>query len=219
MALLNYQPPVEPYLQLLFRDEQLLVVDKPNGLLSVPGRAPEHYDSVYSRITRVLPNAKLVHRLDMATSGIILFAQGRAAQSHLSRQFQQRLPEKIYHARVFGCPPAQQGWVDLPLCCDWPNRPRQQVNFQDGKASQTFYRVIRSDGNSSLLELRPRTGRSHQLRVHMQALGCPILGDKFYAHQQAFIQAPRLLLHAHSLTIQHPVSEQWLDFVSPTPFR
>ncbi|WP_404400221.1 RNA pseudouridine synthase [Idiomarina seosinensis] len=219
MALLHYHPPLQPYLKLLFRDEHLLVVEKPSGLLSVPGKAREHYDSVYSRITRVLPEAKLVHRLDMATSGIILFANGRAAQSHLSRQFQQRIPKKVYHARVAGCPPAQQGWIDLPLCCDWPNRPRQQVDYQNGKPSQTYYRVITTDANSSLLELSPYTGRSHQLRVHLQALGCPILGDKFYAHAAAFEAAPRLLLHAHRLEFQHPVSEHWLTFTSPTPFQ
>ncbi|MGM0525056.1 MAG: pseudouridine synthase [Pseudomonadota bacterium] len=218
MALLNYQPPTEPYLSFLYRDEQLLVVDKPNGLLSVPGRAAEHYDSVYSRVTRVFPDAKLVHRLDMATSGIILFALGKAAQSHLSRQFQQRQPTKIYHAHVFSAPPALQGTIDLPLACDWPNRPRQQVDFERGKQSQTCYRLLKQHEHSSLLELKPYTGRSHQLRVHMQALGCPILGDKFYAHPAAFEMAPRLLLHAHRLEIMHPASEQWLTFISPTPF-
>ena len=218
MALLNYTPPQTPYLTVVYRDEQLLVINKPSGLLSVPGRAPEHFDSAYTRVTRVLPEAKLVHRLDMATSGIMVFALGKPAQSHLSRQFQQRQPVKRYHARVFGTPPAQSGVVDLPLACDWPNRPRQQIDYQQGKASQTLYRVMNHDDHSTLVELTPYTGRSHQLRVHMLALNCPILGDKFYAHDEAFNMAPRLLLHAHQLSLFHPQSEQWLTFTCPPPF-
>lgn len=218
MALLAYNPPTNPYLRFVYRDESLLVVDKPSGLLSVPGKAPEHYDSVYSRVTRVFPDAKLVHRLDMATSGLMLFALGKPAQSHISRQFQQRQTTKIYHARVYGKPPATAGMIDLPLACDWPNRPRQQVDYNIGKPSQTWYRLIEHQPDASLLELTPHTGRSHQLRVHMQAIGCPILGDKFYAHSAAFEAAPRLLLHAHQLTIQHPVTEQWQTFICQTPF-
>lgn len=218
MALLNYQPPLTPYLNILYRDEQIVVVDKPSGLLSVPGRASEHYDSVYTRVIRALPEIKLVHRLDMATSGIMLFALGKKAQSHISRQFQQRTTQKTYHARVFASLPANAGFIDLPLACDWPNRPRQQLDYQVGKASQTQYRVLRQDADSTFVELTPYSGRSHQLRVHMQALGCPILGDKFYAHEVAFSMAPRLLLHAHQLSITHPLTEQSLRFTSTTPF-
>lgn len=218
MALLDYRPPQRPYLRILYRDEALVVVDKPSGLLSVPGRAAEHHDSVYTRITRALPDAKLVHRLDMATSGVMLFALGKSAQSDISRQFQQRTTSKTYHAVVFGHLPANTGCVDLPLACDWPNRPRQHLDFSHGKASQTFYRVIRREMDKTLVELTPYTGRSHQLRVHMQALGCPILGDKFYAPPQAFNMASRLLLHAHKLVISHPQTEQTIAFVSPRPF-
>lgn len=218
MALLHYNPPTQPYLSLLYRDDTILVVNKPSGLLSVPGKASQHYDSVYTRVTRVLPDAKLVHRLDMATSGIMLFAIGKPAQSHLSRQFQQRQTDKRYHARVDGQPPANCGLIDLPLACDWPNRPRQQVDYQNGKASQTQYRVMQRDAQSTLLELTPITGRSHQLRVHMLALNCPILGDKFYAHTEAFNRAPRLLLHAHQLTVTHPATDKTIRFIAPTPF-
>lgn len=218
MALLNYNPPQRPYLRILYRDEQLLVIDKPSGLLSVPGRAPEHQDSVYNRVVRVLPEAKLVHRLDMATSGIMLFAIGKPAQSHLSRQFQQRTTRKVYHARVYGQLPAHHGFIDLPLACDWPNRPRQHIDYAGGRASQTGYRVMSTDSDSSRVELTPITGRSHQLRVHMQAIGTPILGDKFYAHQTAFEKAPRLLLHAHQLQVTHPQTQRSIEFISPTPF-
>jgi len=218
LALLNYDPPQTPYLRILYRDEQLLVIDKPSGLLSVPGRAPEHNDSVYSRVVRVLPEAKLVHRLDMATSGIMLFAIGKPAQSHLSRQFQQRTTHKVYHALVQGKLPAKRGFIDLPLACDWPNRPRQQIDYVNGRASQTGYRVIEHKDDCSRVELTPVTGRSHQLRVHMQALATPILGDKFYACPQAFALASRLLLHAHELRVAHPQTEQLIRFISPTPF-
>lgn len=218
MALLDYRPPLQPYLRILYRDEALVVVDKPSGLLSVPGRAAEHYDSVYTRITRTLPDAKLVHRLDMATSGVMLFAIGKSAQSHLSRQFQQRKTAKTYHAMVSGHLPASAGYIDLPLACDWPNRPRQQLDFSHGKASQTCYRVIRRETDRTLVELTPYTGRSHQLRVHMQALGCPILGDKFYATPSAYRMAPRLLLHAHKLVVDHPHTDEAITFISPRPF-
>jgi len=218
MTLLHYEPPVTPYLRLIYRDDHLVVVDKPSGLLSVPGRAPEHFDSVHSRVVRVLPEAKLVHRLDMATSGIMLFAIGKPAQSHLSRQFQQRTTQKVYHALVDGDLPAHAGVIDLPLACDWPNRPRQQIDYVHGKASQTLYRTLSTSEQHSRIELTPISGRSHQLRVHMQALGTPIIGDKFYAHPQAFNKASRLLLHAHKLSVTHPATEQPIAFVSPTPF-
>lgn len=218
MALLHYQPPLEPYLAVIYEDSELLVVDKPSGLLSVPGKHIEHRDSVYTRAQRVLPEIRVVHRLDMATSGVILLAKTRLAQSHISRQFQQRTTQKTYIADVWGQMPAQQGMVELPLSCDWPNRPRQHMDFVTGKDSTTGYRVLATHEKYSRVELYPLTGRSHQLRVHMQALGCPILGDKFYAHTDAFNMTDRLHLHAHSLTITHPLSEQTVTFTSQLPF-
>ena len=218
MALLHYQPPTNPYLKIIHRDNALVVVDKPAGLLSVPGKLLEHRDSVYTRLARIFPDIKLVHRLDMATSGVMVFALGKAAQSHLSRQFQQRTPKKTYLAKVWGALPADNGCIDLPLSCDWPNRPKQQVDFFNGKPSQTFYRVLKRQAQGCTVKLSPHTGRSHQLRVHMLALNCPILGDKFYAHSAAFDAAERLLLHAFELRITHPQTDQALTFTSPCPF-
>ncbi|MDV6315588.1 pseudouridine synthase [Idiomarina sp. HP20-50] len=218
MTLLHYQPPTIPFLNVVYEDGQLLVVDKSSGLLSVPGKRPEHKDSVYTRVQRAHPHIRVVHRLDMATSGILLLAKTKAAQSHLNRQFQNRTTNKKYVAKVWGTLPAPQGEIELPLSCDWPNRPRQHMDFFTGKASTTFYRVSDVDGNCSRVELTPYTGRSHQLRVHMQAVGCPILGDKFYAHDDAFAAADRLLLHAEYLAVTHPTTEQPIEFHSPVPF-
>ncbi|PYE33764.1 ribosomal large subunit pseudouridine synthase A [Idiomarina fontislapidosi] len=218
MALLNYQPPTRPYLKIIYRDDAVVVVDKPAGLLSVPGKAVEHRDSVYTRLARVFPDIRVVHRLDMATSGVMIFAIGKPAQSHLSRQFQQRTTKKTYLAKVWGRLPGASGCIDLPLSCDWPNRPKQHVDFFNGKASQTGYQVIDSGPQSSTVKLFPYTGRSHQLRVHMLALECPILGDKFYAHPVAFEAADRLLLHAFELKVISPLTEQPCVFTSPCPF-
>ncbi|MCA1768366.1 MAG: RNA pseudouridine synthase [Idiomarina sp.] len=218
MTLLHYQPPTTPFLKTLYEDGQLLVVNKAAGILSVPGKRPEHKDSVYARVQRVHPEIRVVHRLDMATSGILLLAKTKAAQSHLNRQFQNRTTHKKYSARVWGKLPALQGEIELPLSCDWPNRPRQHMDFFTGKPSTTFYQVTEFDGRCSHVELTPHTGRSHQLRVHMQAIGCPILGDKFYAHSEAFSAAERLLLHAEYLAVTHPETEQPIEFYSPVPF-
>lgn len=218
MTLLHYRPPTTPFLNILYEDGQLLVVDKASGLLSVPGKHPQHKDSVYTRVQRAHPEIRVVHRLDMATSGILLLAKTKAAQSHLNRQFQNRSTRKMYIAKVWGELPALHGEIELPLSCDWPNRPRQHMDFFTGKPSRTFYRVVDCDGRHSRVELTPYTGRSHQLRVHMQALNCPILGDKFYAHEAAFTAADRLLLHAEHLKVTHPETEQPIEFHSPVPF-
>lgn len=207
-----YNPPVDPYLDVVFCDAHLLVLDKPSGLLTVPGRDPAHKDSLASRAQAEYPDALIVHRLDMDTSGLVVLALGPDIHRQLSRLFQDRKVEKTYLARVWGEPESVAGEVDLPLICDWPNRPKQKVCFESGKPSQTRWRKLSSDGHSSLLELTPVTGRSHQLRVHMQALGHPILGDPFYAHPQALAAAPRLLLHAQELGFEHPVLGRELNF-------
>ena len=204
MTLLHYAPPMHPYLSLLYRYDDIVVVNKPIGLLSVPGKEPQHYDSVYSRLLTALPTTRVVHRLDMATSGILLFALNKTAQAHIQRQFERRSVSKTYCAKVYGQPPATNGFIDLAMRCDWPNRPRQMVDLVLGKSAQTAYRVRHSDDVGALLELTPISGRSHQLRVHMQALGTPICGDKFYADGAAFTAAPRLLLHAETLQLEHP---------------
>ncbi len=214
-----YNPPREPWLHILYQDAHIMVVNKPSGLLSVPGRLEEHKDSVMTRIQRDFPQAESVHRLDMATSGVIAVALTKAAERELKRQFREREPSKRYVARVWGHPAAEKGVVDLPLICDWPNRPKQKVCFETGKAAQTEYEVLEYlPDNSARVALKPITGRSHQLRVHMLALGHPILGDGFYAHPEAKARAPRLLLHAESLTITHPAFGNSMTFRQPADF-
>ena len=214
-----YQPPLEPYLTILYQDDDVLVLDKPSGLLSVPGRLAEHADSLQSRVQRVFPTATVVHRLDMSTSGIMLMALNKPSHRDLSKQFESRKISKRYLALVHGHPLELQGKVDLPLICDWPNRPMQKVCFDTGKASITNWQVLESfSNNSSLLQLEPVTGRSHQLRVHMQSIGHPILGDKFYAHSEAFLMHPRLALHAGFIRFTHPSMGEPMSFDLPTEF-
>ncbi len=218
-----YTPPMTPYLDIIFQDEDIVVLNKSSGLLSVPGRLPEHQDCLQNRVQRVLPTATVVHRLDMATSGIMIMALNKPAHVSISRQFEQRKTKKSYIARVYGHVKDQEGSVDLPLICDWPNRPKQKVDHENGKQSLTHYQVLsyndlNSDEESSLVELTPVTGRSHQLRVHMLALGHPILGDRLYAHEQALAGSSRLTLHARNLSLAHPVTGELLNFVAPCPF-
>ncbi|MDJ0034980.1 bifunctional tRNA pseudouridine(32) synthase/23S rRNA pseudouridine(746) synthase RluA [Pantoea allii] len=214
-----YNPPLEPWLHILYQDAHIMVVNKPSGLLSVPGRLEEHKDSVMTRIQRDYPEAESVHRLDMATSGVIVVALTKAAERELKRQFREREPAKTYVARIWGHPAHEKGVVDLPLICDWPNRPKQKVCFETGKSAQTDYQVIEyREDNSARVVLKPITGRSHQLRVHMLALGHPILGDGFYAHPEAKAMAERLLLHAESLTITHPAFGNAMTFRQPADF-
>lgn len=213
-----YNPPTSPWLDIVYRDNDIAVVNKPSGLLSVPGRELIHRDSVTLRLMSVLPTALIVHRLDMDTSGIMLFALNKAAQSGISRQFQQRSTQKTYLAKILGHPNEPEGSVNLPLICDWPNRPLQMVDHNVGKPSLTHYKVLEQYQQSSLVELTPVTGRSHQLRVHMQQLGHAILGDRFYGKPIAHPMAPRLCLHAHSLSIEHPITHEPMTFSVPCPF-
>lgn len=219
MALLHYCPPTEPYVTILYRDEHILVLDKPAELLTVPGKSIELRDSLQIRVQRVLPTATIVHRLDMATSGILMMALNKPAHVHLSRQFENRETSKTYCARVFGHVKGESGSVNLPLICDWPNRPKQMVDHQRGKPSLTHWQIVQRDCNSTLLQLTPVTGRSHQLRVHMLAMGHPILGDRLYAHQEAMARNPRLCLHAQTHSFTHPVSGKKLRFESPHSFQ
>ncbi|EOI6585308.1 bifunctional tRNA pseudouridine(32) synthase/23S rRNA pseudouridine(746) synthase RluA [Yersinia enterocolitica] len=189
----------------LYQDQHIMVVNKASGLLSVPGRAPENKDSVMTRIQADFPTAESVHRLDMATSGVIVVALTKAAERELKRQFREREPKKSYIARVWGHLAQDEGLIDLPLICDWLNRPKQKVCYETGKPSQTLYQVLSRDADGSTrVKLSPITGRSHQLRVHMLAIGHPILGDGFYAHPEAKAMASRLQLHAQELCITHP---------------
>ena len=204
-------------IRLLYRDQDLLIIDKPTLLLSVPGRHPLNHDCLLLRLSKRYPGVNAVHRLDLDTSGIMVVPRHRSALSSLARQFQDRLIEKTYVARVAGRVKDDWGVVDLPLTADWPNRPRQKVCHLTGKSAVTRWRVLSRTERSSLLELTPITGRSHQLRVHMNEIGHPILGCDFYAPEAALQAAPRLLLPATSLRFRHPRSGHVLSGYSPAP--
>ena len=214
----TYLPPSDP-VRVIHVDAHLLVVDKPSGLLSVPGRGEDKQDCLISRVQRDYPEALAAHRLDMSTSGLLIVARGEAMQREMYRLFRERAVSKRYLAAVDGLLAADSGEVDLPLICDWPNRPRQMVDHTIGKPSQTLFRVIeRQPGNNlTIVELEPITGRSHQLRVHMAALGHPILGDELYAGA-AVDRAPRLLLHAAEIAFVHPGDGSAVKFRSEAPF-
>ncbi|OHU88430.1 MULTISPECIES: bifunctional tRNA pseudouridine(32) synthase/23S rRNA pseudouridine(746) synthase RluA [Pseudoalteromonas] len=216
--LLNYAPPRDPYLEILYQDDHMLVINKPSGLLTVPGKDPKHADSAISRVNTVFPNARIVHRLDMATSGVLCLAMSKAAHRFLSIQFQDRLTNKHYIARIHGKLAQQSGSVDLPLICDWPNRPKQMVCHDTGKPSLTHFEVLNYEQHATRVKLTPITGRSHQLRVHMLSLGHVILGDRLYAKDKALAAAPRLQLHAEMLQICHPDTGQMMTFNAPVPF-
>ncbi|SCK06442.1 pseudouridine synthase [Vogesella sp. LIG4] len=215
----HYNPPPDEGLRLLYADEALLLVDKPSGLLSVPGRGEGFADCLIARAQREFPDALIVHRLDMATSGILLLARGAAMQRALSLLFVSRVVHKTYTALVSGRL-AGDGRITLPLICDWPNRPRQIVSLQLGKRACTDWQALGYDAANvcSRVALVPHTGRTHQLRVHMQALGHPILGDGLYATPEGLAAAPRLMLHASRLQLPHPLSGELLDIHCPAPF-
>ncbi|HGJ5867192.1 bifunctional tRNA pseudouridine(32) synthase/23S rRNA pseudouridine(746) synthase RluA [Arsenophonus nasoniae] len=213
-----YNPPTDPWLHVLYQDQHIIVVNKPSGLLSVPGKAVEHKDSIMTRVQANFPTAESVHRLDMATSGIMVVALNKTAEKELKRQFREREPEKIYQARVWGHITNKKGLIDLPLICDWPNRPKQKVCFTTGKPAQTKYKVLAYEEQTTLVKLIPITGRSHQLRVHLLSLGHPIIGDQFYAHQAALILSSRLQLHAEELYITHPIYGSPIHFTCKADF-
>lgn len=218
MGMENYNPPQEPWLVVLYQDDHIMVVNKPSGLLSVPGRLEEHKDSVMTRIQRDYPQAESVHRLDMATSGVIVVALTKAAGGVKTPVPRARAEKTVCGPRL-GHPSPAEGLVDLPLICDWPNRPKQKVCYETGKPAQTEYEVVEyAADNTARVVLKPITGRSHQLRVHMLALGHPILGDRFYASPEARAMAPRLLLHAEMLTITHPAYGNSMTFKAPADF-
>lgn len=210
--------------ELIYEDSALLVFNKPSGLLSVPGKGPEKADCLRSRVQQVYPEALTVHRLDMSTSGILLMARSAELHRQLSIAFQDRAVKKSYVAVVNGHVPedASQEWqlIDKPIATDWINRPLQKIDFTDGKPSQTHYKIISYDAASDTtrLELAPITGRTHQLRVHLQSLGHPILGDHLYASPDIQAKSSRLLLHASSLTINHPITGLAIEWQCAAPF-
>lgn len=217
MTRFHYSPPPEAA-QILLADAHVLVVDKPAGLLSVPGRGEDRADCLINRLRVDFPTVLLVHRLDLDTSGVIVFALTADAQRDLGRQFETRSTSKAYTARLAGHLSPAEGRVDLPLIVDWPNRPRQHVNVETGRPAQTDWRVLSHDPDGTTrVALMPLTGRSHQLRVHMMELGHPILGDTLYASGAA-LDYPRLMLHAQSLGFAHPATGEALDVTAPCPF-
>ena len=210
----------EQEFKLIHADQTLLVLNKQSGLLSVPGRGEEKQDCLIRRVQAEYPDALIVHRLDFDTSGLLVLARGKAMHRSLSMLFQNRLVEKRYIAVVDGELAQRSGKVRLPLIVDWPNRPRHKVDFETGKPSLTHYRVLSYNAIEycSRLELTPETGRTHQLRIHMQALGHPILGDSLYADPISKAKADRLLLHAEYLAFVHPESGEQLSFTCPPAF-
>ena len=211
-----YDPPTGTP-EILHHDHEVLVVDKPAGLLSVPGRGPDRADCLIERLRGAFPTVLLVHRLDLDTSGVMVFGLTPHAQRHLSKQFEERQVKKVYVARVDGRLEPKTGRVDLPLIVDWPNRPRQKVDHDEGRPAQTDWRVMRVGDDETRVRLFPLTGRSHQLRVHMAETGHPILGDTLYATGAA-AEHPRLMLHAESLRFRHPDSGVQQSFQVRPPF-
>ncbi|MEJ5219746.1 RluA family pseudouridine synthase [Cognatishimia sp. D5M38] len=211
-----YNPPMDP-LDVLHEDGHIIVVNKPSGLLSVPGRGEHLADCLISRVQAAFPDALLVHRLDRDTSGVMVFALTAHAQRNLSMQFEKRSTKKTYVARVSGEIAEKTGTVDLPLIVDWPNRPLQKVCHETGKPAVTDWRVLKVGGGETRVRLSPKTGRSHQLRVHMLALGHVILGDPLYATGEA-LDHPRLMLHSEELRLNHPESGKGMSFRAKAPF-
>jgi len=212
-----YSPPKTP-LDILYIDEDVLVVNKPSGLLSVPGKELKHWDSLELRVKAQYANSLLVHRLDMDTSGVIIFALNKSSQRSLNLQFEQRVVKKIYEARVFGYINKNNGSIDLPLKVDWPNRPLQKVDIKEGKDALTHWHVLKRERNATRVRLMPETGRTHQLRVHMMSIGHAILGDRFYGNAIEINLAKDLQLHAKKLVVNHPKSGKSLELISKVPF-
>ncbi|GAK69682.1 pseudouridine synthase [Agrobacterium rubi] len=213
-----YNPPMEPYVSVLYRDDDIVVLDKPSGLLSVPGRDPALSDSLATRVQKQFPKALMINRLDKDTSGIVLMSLNRKAHAAIASQFENRTTKKSYNAVVWGEVTEDTGLIDLPLAIDPDNKPRHRVDHETGRASQTEWQVLdRLPLPATRLRLHPLTGRTHQLRVHMKAIGHPILGDVFYADGDALKAADRLLLHAEELSFRHPDGRD-VTFNIPCPF-
>ena len=212
-----YEPPKTP-LDILYIDEDVLVVNKPSGLLTVPGKELKHHDSLALRVKIEYPNSFLVHRLDMDTSGVIIFALSKSTQRSLNLQFEKRIVKKLYEARVFGNITEDNGFIDLPLIVDWPNRPLQKIDAKEGKSALTHWQVLDREGDVTRVALMPETGRTHQLRVHMMSLGHTILGDRFYGNVAEINLANELQLHAKDLMIIHPKNGKKITFKAPLPF-
>ena len=209
-------------LEVVYVDDAIVVLNKPSGLLTVPGRGPEKQDCLSKRAQARYPDALIVHRLDRDTSGLVVMARGLPAQRVVNLAFEQRRVDKRYVAVVRGQLPVGDAWqeIDLPMLVDWPNRPKRTINYTDGQQALTRWRCTAVDplANTSRVDLEPVTGRTHQLRVHMQAIGHPMLGDTLYAPPEVQAQAPRLLLHSGLLSLPHPVSGETREFTVAPAF-
>jgi tRNA pseudouridine32 synthase/23S rRNA pseudouridine746 synthase len=217
-TLLDYFPPLDPYLNVLHQDDDILVLDKQSGLLTVPGKDSSLWDCVEYRARQTWPTAGIVHRLDKDTSGVLVMALNKRAHGRIGSQFEHRKTTKSYVARVAGLIEQDSGLVDLPLATDWDNKPRQRVDYENGRPSQTEWSVMEREADVTRVRLHPLTGRTHQLRVHMKAIGHVILGDAFYGDSASFAAAPRLQLHAAELGFTHPTTGEFMVFTAPTPF-
>jgi tRNA pseudouridine32 synthase/23S rRNA pseudouridine746 synthase len=211
-----YDPPDTP-LDILYEDASILVVNKPAGLLTVPGKLEGRQDCLITRLQAARWDALTVHRLDCDTSGVIIFARTKQAQGFLGQEFEQRRALKTYVARLKGRLETDTGTVDLPLGSDWEYRPRQKVDHDNGRPAVTDWQVISRADSETRVRLTPHTGRSHQLRVHMLALGHPILGDQIYA-PETLADHNRLMLHAETLSLHHPATKERVSFTAPAPF-
>lgn len=214
----EYKPPPAGKLPVIHADDHILVVDKPSGLLTVPGNRPERADCLEARARAEFPTARIIHRLDMDTSGVIVLALTTHAQAHIGKQFEKRMTTKAYIARVQGEMAETTGRVDQPIVTDWPNRPRQMICHERGRSAVTDWEVLEIADGVTRVRLTPLTGRSHQLRVHMLHLGHPILGDNLYAPPDALAASDRLCLHAQQLGFRHPDGGAPVSFESPLPF-
>jgi tRNA pseudouridine32 synthase/23S rRNA pseudouridine746 synthase len=217
----DYRPPTDPWIDIVHEDERLIVCNKPSGLLTVPGKDPSLADCLEARVQaryRQYPAAKVVHRLDKDTSGLLLLAFDKPALGMLGSQFEHRKVEKYYVARVWGEVLGERGSIDLPLATDWENKPRQRVDRERGRSAVTEWEVLAREPGVTRVKLTPLTGRTHQLRVHMRELGHPILGDTFYAEGAARAAADRLQLHAEMLGFAHPDDCTFHRYLVPAPF-
>ena len=212
----EYNPPNDP-IEVVYEDAHVVAVNKPTGLLSVPGKGEHLSDCMLSRVMVAFPEALLVHRLDRDTSGVMVFALTPHAQRSMSMQFEARRTKKAYVACVAGEVQESEGEIDLPLIVDWPNRPKQMVCHDTGKPAVTKFKRVSVTDDQSRLRLFPKTGRSHQLRIHCLAIGHPILGDPLYS-PETVPDFPRLLLHSEELRINHPESGKGLRFRTKCPF-
>lgn len=215
-----YNPPTNPFLEILFEDSEIIVVNKPSGLLSVPGKKIECQDSILYRVRQKYPEAQAVHRLDMGTSGVMVVGLTKQAISNLGKQFMQRQTQKVYIAKADGIFEQACGMINMPMRTDIDNRPYQIIDYEHGREAITYYEVLyqNTDKQCSWVRLYPKTGRSHQLRLHLKVLGHPIYGDHLYASEQVFKKAPHLCLHAAALSFYHPNSNKLMEFCSNADF-